>query len=85
MIYVGGTLVSWTSKKQATVSRSSTEAEYRGITTMVQELEWIKSIIMELSINVELPLKVKCDNLGATYFTLINPIYHAKTKHMVIV
>lgn len=38
MVYVGNTLVSWSSKKQDTIARSSTESEYRVIAVMVQEL-----------------------------------------------
>lgn len=83
LVYLEGSLVSWASKKQSTISRSSTEVEYRSITTTVQELEWLKSLLQELGITVVRPMEVMCDNLGATHL-MVNPIYHAKTKHVAI-
>lgn len=50
LIYVGGTLISWLSWKQATVACSSTEAEYRVIATTTQELEAIRSMLLELGV-----------------------------------
>lgn len=64
--FVTESLVSWASKKQTTISRSSTKYKYRSIMTTVQELEWIK-LLSKLSVNVELPVHVYCHNLGATY------------------
>lgn len=83
LIYLGGSLISWASKKQNTISHSSTESEYRRVATMVHELERIKSLISELGIDVCLPITVYCDNLAVTCLTS-NPIYHAKTKHVAI-
>lgn len=80
-VYFKGTLVSWASQKQTTISRTNTEFENRSITTTVQELEWLTSLFYELGIHVKLLLYVKCDNLGATCLTS-NPIYNAKTKHL---
>lgn len=65
------------------MSRSNIELEYKGITTMVQEIKWMKSLLFKFGINIRFPLQFHYDNLGATYLTS-NPIYHVKTKYIVI-
>ncbi|XP_030497916.1 uncharacterized mitochondrial protein AtMg00810-like [Cannabis sativa] len=47
-IFLGGNLIGWQSKKQQTISRSSTEAEYRGLATVVTEVNWRQSFLSEL-------------------------------------
>jgi hypothetical protein len=51
-IYIGQCLVSWSSKKQPIVSRSSTEAEYRSLALMTAEVYWIYMLLRELHINL---------------------------------
>jgi Reverse transcriptase (RNA-dependent DNA polymerase) len=80
-IYLGSNLVSWASKKQPTVARSSTEAEYRCLAVTASELTWISSLLKELKLPVSQPPTLWCDNLGAT-FLASNPIYHARMKHI---
>lgn len=65
------------------MSQSSTKAEYKNITTKVQELEWIKSLASELDLGVQLPIVVHCDNLGVIYL-VSNVAYDLKTKHVTI-
>ncbi|XP_020243647.1 uncharacterized protein LOC109821901 [Asparagus officinalis] len=50
-IFVGGNLVSWKSKKQFVVARSTTEAEYRAMALRVAELMWLKSMLVELKLD----------------------------------
>ncbi|KAH9647735.1 retrovirus-related pol polyprotein from transposon RE1 [Citrus sinensis] len=80
-VYLGPNLVSWSSKKQAVVSRSSTEAEYRSLAHAASEVTWIKSLLGELSINLSSTPMMWCDNQGAIALAY-NPVYHAKTKHV---
>jgi Reverse transcriptase (RNA-dependent DNA polymerase) len=80
-VYLGSNLISWSSKKQPTVSRSSTEAEYRSLAVTAAELTWISSLLNELQFPMTQPPTLWCDNLGAT-FLASNPVYHARTKHI---
>lgn len=49
-IYLGSNLISWTARKQRTVSRSSTESEYKALADTVAELIWLKALLYELGI-----------------------------------
>nr|KYP49046.1 Copia protein [Cajanus cajan] len=61
LIYLGPNLVSWWSKKQLLVARSSTEAEYRALAQAVTEVLWIQSLLQELKVRLNTPM-VLCDN-----------------------
>ncbi|XP_021993867.1 uncharacterized mitochondrial protein AtMg00810-like [Helianthus annuus] len=47
-IYYADNLISWSSKRQTTVSRSSAEAEYRAVANVVTEICWIRNLLLEL-------------------------------------
>lgn len=80
-VFLGKNLVSWRSKKQSTVSRSSAEVEYRSIGSAVSELLWISYLLKDLSITIELPITIWCDNKVAIQITK-NSIFHECTKHL---
>ncbi|KAJ3705686.1 hypothetical protein LUZ61_009391 [Rhynchospora tenuis] len=80
-VYLGCNLISWSSKKQHTVARSSTEAEYKSMAMATAELLWIQSLLGELGVRLNTAPVLWCDNLGAT-FLAANPVFHARTKHI---
>lgn len=80
-IYLGSNLVSWSARKQKTVSRSSTESEYKALADTVAELTWLETLLRELRVPMKSAPTLWCDNLGATYLSA-NPVFHARTKHV---
>ncbi|GAA0143920.1 transmembrane signal receptor [Lithospermum erythrorhizon] len=83
VVYLGSNIVSWQSKKQRTVARSSIESEYKALVNCSAELSWLVSLLSELHIPPSKPPILWCDNLGATYLSA-NPVFHAHTKHIEI-
>ena len=81
VIFLGGSLISWKSKKQGTVSLSSAEAEYRSMRRVVAELSWLSRLLNELTITSITPIPIRCDNQAAVYIAK-NPVFHERTKHI---
>ncbi|PKU79142.1 Retrovirus-related Pol polyprotein from transposon TNT 1-94 [Dendrobium catenatum] len=81
--FLGDTLVSWTVKKQNTVSRSSTESEYRALASATADTIWLKRLLMEFGVPHPDPVDVFCDNMS-TIALANNPVFHARTKHIEI-
>ncbi|KAJ0702566.1 putative RNA-directed DNA polymerase [Helianthus annuus] len=75
-IYLGSNLVSWSARKQRTVSRSSTESEYKALADTVAELTSLQDLLTELRVSLKTAPTLWCDNLGATYLSA-NPVFHA--------
>ena len=80
-ILLGGSPISWKSKKQPAVALPSAEAEYRSMHTVTVELSWLTRLLSELQVPSLLPIPLKCDSLAAIYITK-NPIFHEWTKHI---
>ncbi|TXG46633.1 hypothetical protein EZV62_008299 [Acer yangbiense] len=59
-IYLGANCISWASKKQPTVSRSSSEAKYRSMASTTAELTWITFLLRDIGINIKIK---RCENL----------------------
>ncbi|KAL9411546.1 hypothetical protein AB3S75_045191 [Citrus x aurantiifolia] len=79
--FIGGNLVTWRSKKQSVVARSSAEAEFRSLAHGICEAIWIKRLFSDLKIPVSLPIKIYCDNKAAISIAH-NPVLHDRTKHI---
>ncbi|MCW3101348.1 MAG: uncharacterized protein JWL77_6966, partial [Chthonomonadaceae bacterium] len=73
-------VISWLSKKQATVALSSTEAEYMAISTAVQEVLWYRMWIKEI-LGIDITIPLYCDNQSAIELAS-NDCYHSRTKHI---
>ncbi|KAL8166907.1 hypothetical protein V2J09_008406 [Rumex salicifolius] len=83
LLYLGKTPISWSSKKQRSVARSSTEAEYKALADTASELLWVMSLLRELHVsNAEQPV-IYCDNMGATSLSS-NPVFHSRMKHIAL-
>ncbi|GJX95140.1 ribonuclease H-like domain-containing protein [Tanacetum coccineum] len=82
-VFLGNNLLSWSSKLQPTLSRSSAEAEYRGVANVVAETCWLRNLLLELHSLLSSATLVYCDNVGAVYLSC-NPVQHQRTKHIEI-
>ena len=80
-IFLGSNLISWRARKQPTVSRSSTEAEYKAVANATAEIMWIQTLLKEIGVPCPAAAKLWCDNIGAKYLSA-NPVLHAQTKHI---
>ncbi|XP_031251236.1 uncharacterized protein LOC116109144 [Pistacia vera] len=80
-IFLGHSLISWKSKRQATVSKSSSEAEYRAMASTICELIWLIQLLQDLGFFPQLPIPLGCDNKSALHIAS-NPIFHERTKHI---
>lgn len=83
IVYLGKHPISWSSKKQNGVARSSTEAEYRAVANAAAELAWICNVLTDLGVQVPTPPFLYCDNIGAT-FLCANPVFHSRMKHIAL-
>ncbi|GJV30479.1 ribonuclease H-like domain-containing protein [Tanacetum coccineum] len=82
-VFLGDNLLSWSAKRQVTLSRSSAEAEYRGVANVVAETAWIRNLLLELHAPLHTATLVYCDNVSAVYLST-NPVQHQRTKHIEI-
>ncbi|KAL0287825.1 UNVERIFIED_CONTAM: Retrovirus-related Pol polyprotein from transposon RE1 [Sesamum angustifolium] len=82
-IFLGGALISWKTKKQTTVARSTPKAEYRSLGMTVCELQWISYLLRDLHVHVPTPISLYCDNQAALHI-VANPVFHERTKHLEI-
>ncbi|KAH9647867.1 retrovirus-related pol polyprotein from transposon RE1 [Citrus sinensis] len=82
-VYLENNLISWSSKKQSVVTKSSAESEYRALAAAVSEITWLKSLFLEIDLCcVEKPV-IWCDNVSAKELAY-NPVFHSRTKHIEI-
>jgi hypothetical protein len=79
-IFLGDSLISWKSKKQSIISQSSTEAEYRAMTSTTKEIVWL---LADMRIFFSHPTPMYCDNQSSIQIAH-NSVFHERTKHIEI-
>ena len=80
---LGSSLISWRSKKQTHVARSSTEAEYRALADTTSELLWLRWLLKDLGVSTSSATPLYCDNQSAIHIAH-NDVFHERTKHIEI-
>nr|GEV22794.1 ribonuclease H-like domain-containing protein [Tanacetum cinerariifolium] len=79
----GDNLLSWSVKRQHTISHSSAKAEYRGVANIVAETAWVHNLLRELHFPLMTATLVYCDNLSVVYMST-NLVQYQRTKHIKI-
>jgi hypothetical protein len=83
-VFLGDSLISWRSKKQSTVARSSTEAEYRALADTTAEVIWLRWLLADMGVDCSSsPTPLYCDNKSAIQIAH-NDVFHERTKHIEI-
>ncbi|CAM8997805.1 unnamed protein product [Rhodiola kirilowii] len=82
-ICLGDSLVSWRTKKQAIVSRSSAESEYRAMAATCSEILWLTRLLSDMKASVPAPISLHYDNQAALHISK-NLVFHERTKHIEI-
>ena len=80
-VYLDNSIISWCSKKQPTLSRSSSEAEYRALASTTCELQWLTYLLQDLRVLFVQPANLYCDNQSAIQIAS-NQVFHERTKHI---
>ena len=81
IIYICGIPIAWSSKGMKSVVLSTTEAEYMALSEVVKELKFIVQLLQTMNIEVELPITVYVDNVGAIWLSN-NHTTSDRTKHI---
>jgi hypothetical protein len=81
--FLGDSLVAWLSKKQGSISLSTTEAEYIAAATCCTQILWMIQTLVDLKVTYTDPIPIHCDNTSAISVSK-NPVLHSKTKHIPI-
>jgi len=77
---VANNLVAWMSRKQASISLSTTEAEYIAAGSCCTQLMWMKKLLCDYGFTQDTMI-INCDNTSAINISK-NPVQHSRTKHI---
>ncbi|CAN6555176.1 unnamed protein product [Malus baccata var. baccata] len=81
LVFLGNNPILWQSKKQSSVSISSTETEYKALAHTTDDLTWIRAVLKDLEIFLPTPPVIRCDNMS-TIALSANPVFHSRIKHL---
>ncbi|XP_019165708.1 PREDICTED: uncharacterized protein LOC109161671 [Ipomoea nil] len=82
-VYLGQSLISWKTKKQTTVSRSSLEAEYRALASTTCEVQWLLFLLADLQVTFDSPIALFCDNRSAVAIGE-NHVFHERCRSLLM-
>lgn len=82
-VLLGTSPVSWKTKKQSVVARSTAEAEYRAMALTCCEVTWLSMLLRDMGLSDLPPTIIKSDNQAALAIAA-NPVSHERTKHVEI-
>ncbi|GJZ98671.1 uncharacterized mitochondrial protein-like protein [Tanacetum coccineum] len=82
-IFLRDSRISWKSKKQDILSKSSTEAEYRAMAVTTSEIVWLHWLLADMGVQITSPTPLYCDNRSAIQIAR-NTVFHERTKHIEI-
>jgi hypothetical protein len=82
-LYLGKCLVAWASKKQSSVSLSTTEAKYIAAAACCTQDIWMKQTLEDIQVKHNEPIPILYENTSAINICK-NPVMHSKTKHIPI-
>ncbi|CAL1362591.1 unnamed protein product [Linum trigynum] len=80
-IRFGSSFISWRSKKQDRVSKSSTKAEYMAMSEVSSEVIWLQRLLADFGVSCSSPVDLFVDNTSAIQIA-VNPVMHERTKHI---
>lgn len=81
VVLLGHNPIFWQAKKQNSVSKSSTEAEYKALAHTPVDIAWVRNILKDLKVNLSAPSVIHCDNMSAIALSA-NPMFHSRIKHL---
>ncbi|KAM0961728.1 hypothetical protein ACFX2A_021434 [Malus domestica] len=81
VVFLGHNPISWQAKKQNSVSRSSTEAEYKALAHTAADLAWVRNVLKDLRVQLSALPVLYCDNMSAIALSA-NPVFHSRIKHL---
>jgi hypothetical protein len=80
-VFLGGSLIAWTTKKQVAVSRSSAEAELRAMALVTVKVTWLRCLLEDFGVSVSMSTHLLSDSTGAIS-SARDSIKHELTKHV---
>jgi hypothetical protein len=78
---IGSGVITWSSKKQNTVSLSSAEAEYQAMCAATCEAVWLRRLLQDVGEEQKNATTIRCDNQSSIKLAN-NPVFHKNTKHI---
>ena len=82
-VYLGNSLISWKSKKQGTISKSSCKAKYGAMTTVTCEIQWLTYLLQDFKVPFEQPSLLYFENDSSRYIAAIL-VFNERTKYIEI-